>query len=153
MRPETVWVCRLIHADSVADHSRHRVQRLQNCVVNRLSFSFWAPADRPIDGAAKVGLTLRCQVHCFFSKLQRFECQILHFLTPSLLKIQVLQKHVRIAVKNDYQYTLQKCLNKMQSMTTDVTDKLLTVIIKIAAKNNMMRWWAKIQISQLAGWC
>ena len=40
MRHETVWVCRVIHAESVADHSRHRVQRLQNCVVRRLSFLF-----------------------------------------------------------------------------------------------------------------
>ena len=46
MRPETVWVCRVIHAESVADHSRHRVQRLQNCVVRRLSFLFLAPTYR-----------------------------------------------------------------------------------------------------------
>ena len=30
---------------SVADHSRHVVRRLQNCVIHTLSFSFWEPSD------------------------------------------------------------------------------------------------------------
>jgi len=34
-----------MQAGSVAGHSRHRVQRLQNCVVHRLSFSFEATTD------------------------------------------------------------------------------------------------------------
>jgi len=29
---ETVRVCRVMHAGLVADHFRHRVRRLQNCV-------------------------------------------------------------------------------------------------------------------------
>ena len=35
----------MMHAKSVADHSRHVVRRLQNCVIHILSFSFWAPLD------------------------------------------------------------------------------------------------------------
>ena len=35
-----------MHAESVADHSRHRVQRLQNCVVHRLLFLILALTDR-----------------------------------------------------------------------------------------------------------
>ena len=35
----------MLHAKSVADHSRHVVRRLQNCVIHTLSCSFWAPSD------------------------------------------------------------------------------------------------------------
>jgi len=35
----------MMNAKSVADHSRHAVQRLQNCVIHTLSFLFWAPSD------------------------------------------------------------------------------------------------------------
>ena len=43
----TVQVWWMMHAKSVADHSRHVVRRLQNCVIHTLSFSFsfWAPSD------------------------------------------------------------------------------------------------------------
>jgi len=36
---ETVQVCQVMHTGSVADHSRHRIQRLQNYMVHRLLFS------------------------------------------------------------------------------------------------------------------
>jgi len=29
-----IWMCRLMHTGSMADHCRHRVQRLQNCVAH-----------------------------------------------------------------------------------------------------------------------
>jgi len=34
-----------MNAKSVADHSRHVVQRLQSSVIHTLLFSFWAPSD------------------------------------------------------------------------------------------------------------
>jgi len=41
----TVQVWWMMNAKSVADHSRHVVRKLQNCVNHMLSFSFWAPSD------------------------------------------------------------------------------------------------------------
>jgi len=34
-----------MHAESVADCFRHKVQRLQNCVARKLSLLFYAPTD------------------------------------------------------------------------------------------------------------
>jgi len=86
--PETVWVCRVIHAESVADQSRHRVQRLQNCMVRRLLFLFLTLTDRYVvlngDMATSVGSNRSaqfCQFHvgtcksvciCFSLCVQRY---------------------------------------------------------------------------------
>jgi len=40
----TVQVWWMMNAKSVADHHRHVVRRLQNCVIHTLSFSFWVPS-------------------------------------------------------------------------------------------------------------
>ena len=40
----TVLVWWMMNAKSVADHSRHVVRRLQNCMINTLLFLFWAPS-------------------------------------------------------------------------------------------------------------
>jgi len=41
----TVQVWWMMNAKSVADHSKHVVRRLQNSMIHRLSFSFWALSD------------------------------------------------------------------------------------------------------------